>query len=262
MFAIDLSLEPFGGLIMWPLLGLSLIGLILFFERTLYLHKGQIKGREFLAGVKNLLRKRRLVEALTLCEETPGPVANVVRAALLNYNQNEPRMRTAIQAAALVEIPLIERRIATLAAIARTAPMIGLLGTVLGLIEAFRAMEAAGAYGHAGLLSAGFGQALTTTAAGLAISAMAYLSHHFLSGRVRAIVHDMEWIGNEMMVFLLRDLPEEEEQSQRTSEGIPPGGFDEDPSGPEWVEMSGPTHDREEAFRSSENASTRESPRP
>ena len=71
MEIIDYSLIKQGGLIMWPLLALSLIALILFIERTLYLHKGQIRSNEVIEGIKNLLRKRRLLEALTVCEETP-----------------------------------------------------------------------------------------------------------------------------------------------------------------------------------------------
>jgi biopolymer transport protein ExbB len=198
---------------MWPLLVLSLIGFIFFMERTLYLHRGQIRSNEFIEGIKNLVRKRRLLEALTVCEETPGPVAGVVKASLLNYDQDEARMRSAIQAAALVEIPLLERRIGTIAAIAKTSPILGLLGTVIGLIGAYRQMQELGPYANSAAFTGDIAAALITTATGLGISCMAYLAHHFLHGRVRALVHDMEWVGNDMMTFLLRDLPEEEDSS-------------------------------------------------
>src|SRR5690606_31936657 len=102
MTGFNLNLFEQGGPIMWVLLLLSIVGLILFVERALFLHRGQIRSTEFLSGIKNTLRKRRLVEAMTLCEETPGPVANVVKAGLLNYEEDAEKMRFAIQEAALV----------------------------------------------------------------------------------------------------------------------------------------------------------------
>ncbi len=209
MTGFNLNLFEQGGPIMWLLLLLSLVGLILFVERALFLHRGQIRSTEFLSGIKNTLRKRRLVEAMTLCEETPGPVANVVKAGLLNYEEDAEKMRFAIQEAALVEIPALERRIGSIAAIAQAAPMLGLLGTVLGMITTFGVMQAEGPYVSASTLAGGLTQALLTTAAGLAIAVPAHLAHHFLSGRVRALVNDMEWVGNETMQFLLKDLPKE-----------------------------------------------------
>jgi biopolymer transport protein ExbB len=188
---------------------LSIFGLILFVERALFLHRGQIRSTEFLSGIKNTLRKRRLMEAMTLCEETPGPVANVVKAGLLHYEEDEAKMRFAIQEAALVEIPALERRIGSIAAIAQAAPMLGLLGTVLGMITTFALVQSEGPYVNASTLSGGLSQALLTTAAGLAIAVPAHLAHHFLSGRVRALVNDMEWVGNETLQFLQKDLPKE-----------------------------------------------------
>ncbi len=209
MNLFDLSLFEKGGPIMWLLLLLSIIGLVLFIERTLFLHRSQIRSTEFVSGIKNILRKRRMVEALTVCEETPGPVASVVKAGLLHYEDDEQKMRYAIQEAALVEIPVMERRIGSITAIAHVAPLLGLLGTVLGLINVFYLVQAEGAYAHAGVLAGGVWQALLTTAAGLAIAVPAYLGQHFLYGRVRALVHDMEWVGNDVMQFLLKDLRSE-----------------------------------------------------
>lgn len=209
MNLFNLNLFEQGGPIMWLLLLLSMVALILFVERALFLHRGQIRSTEFLMGIKNTLRKRRLVEALTLCEETPGPVANVVKAGLLHYEDDEDKMRFAIQEAALVEIPVLERRIGSIAAIAQAAPTLGLLGTVLGMITTFGHLQAQGPYVEMSMLAGGVWQALLTTAAGLAIAVPAHLAHHFLSGRVRALVNDMEWVGNETMQFLLKDLPKE-----------------------------------------------------
>lgn len=200
---------------MWPLIIISFIGLVIGIERVFYLHKDQIRTGEFLSGIKNLLRKRRLLEALTVCEETQGPIAKVVKAALLNYNQPENKMYSAIQTAAFVEIPNLERRVGSVATIAKIAPLIGLLGTIISLIHAFSKFQQIGAYASSSLFSESIAQALITTGTGLVTAIIAYLIHHFLLGRIRTLIHDMEWVGHDIMQFLLRDLPEEETSSHQ-----------------------------------------------
>lgn len=190
---------------MWVLAGLALLGLTLFIERVLFLHRMQIRAKAFLDGIKNALAKRRLVEALTLCEETPGPVATVVKAALLQADADADKMRFHVQEAAVVELPALERRLGAIAAIAQVAPMVGLLGTVLGMVATFRAFEESGNFAMAGALSAGLWQALLATAGSLMLAIPAHLAHHFLSGRVRALVRDVEWSANEIMKYLLTD---------------------------------------------------------
>ena len=211
---MNFTLMEQGGPIMWPLLGLSILGFIFFVERTLFLHKGKIRTMEFLEGIKNLVRQKRILEALTVCEETPGPIVSVVKASILNYDSDETKIRSAVQAAALVEIPTLERRIGTIAAIAKVTPMLGLLGTLIGLIQTFFLLQAEGPYANSANFAEYFAQALITTVVGIAISIMGYLAHHFLNGRVRALVHDMEWVGNNMMQFLLSDVFQKTTESE------------------------------------------------
>jgi len=203
MSVFDFSLFAQGGPMMWVLLALGLIALMFFIERALFLHRGQIQSTEFIGGIKNILSKRRIVEALTVCEETPGPVAAVVKAALLHADEDADRMRFHVQEAAVVEIPALERRLGSIAAIAQVAPLVGLLGTILGMATTFLAFEKD--YMAASALSAGMWQALLSTAGGLMLAIPAHLAHHFLSGRVRSIVRDVEWAGNEIMKYLLTE---------------------------------------------------------
>ena len=188
---------------MWVLLALGLLVLLLVFERLLFLHRGQIRATTFLDGIKNSLAKRRLVEALTLCEETPGPVAAVVKAALLHVDANAEAMRFHVQEAAIVELPALERRLGSIATIAQVAPLVGLLGTVVGMATTFLAFERD--YMSASALATGMWQALLCTAGSLILAIPAHVAHHFLSGRVRSIVRDIEWSGNEMMRYLQND---------------------------------------------------------
>ena len=188
----------------WVLLALGLLLVVIVVERALYLHRVHIRSTAFISGIKNILAKRRLVEALTVCEETPGPVAAVVKAALLHAGDDADRMRFQVQEAAVVELPALERRITSVAAIAQAAPLVGLLGTVLGMIATFAAFSS-GDFASASALSAGMWQALLSTAGGLMLAIPAHLAHHFLAGRVRAIVRDVEWAGNEIMRYLITE---------------------------------------------------------
>lgn len=195
---------------MWVLVLMAVIALVLFIERTFYLHRGQIRSTAFVDGIKNILAKRRIVEALTLCEETPGPVAAVVKAALIHAHDDETRMRYAVQEAAVVELPALERRLGSIAAIAQVAPLVGLLGTVLGMATTFHKFMLGGQYATAQALSEGMWQALLATAGSLTVAIPAHLAYHFLHGRVRSLVRDIEWAGNETMRYLLVDYRRDE----------------------------------------------------
>jgi biopolymer transport protein ExbB len=205
MSVFNFSLFANGGPMMVVLLVLGLAAFVLVVERTLYLHRGQIRSTAFINGIKNILAKRRLVEALTVCEETPGPVAAVVKAALLHSEDDAETMRFHVQEAAIVEVPALERRLGSIAAIAQVAPLAGLLGTVLGMAATFIAFEKGGDYATPHALATGMWQALLSTAGGLMLAIPAHIAHHFLSSRVRAIVRDIEWSGNEIMKYLLVD---------------------------------------------------------
>jgi biopolymer transport protein ExbB len=205
MNAFSYSAFAQGGPVMWLLVLLGLAALVVFVERALLLHRAQIRSTEFLNGIKNLLQKDRLMEALTLCEETPGPVAKLVKAGLRHAGDDEPALRFAVQEAALAELPVLERRIGALAAIAQIAPLFGLLGTLLGMIKTFWLFNQGGNYATPAVLAGGMWEALLTAAAGLILAIPAHLGRHFLSSRVRALVQDMEWAGNELMRFLLRE---------------------------------------------------------
>ena len=205
MTVFSYSVFAKGGPVMWLLMVLGLAALVVFVERALFLHRSQIRSTEFLNGIKNLLQKDRLMEALTLCEETPGPVAKLVKAGLRNADADEAALRFAVQEAALTELPVLERRVSALAAIAQIAPLFGLLGTLLGMIKTFWLFNQGGNYATPAVLAGGMWEALLTAAAGLAVAIPAHLARHFIAGRVRVLVQDMEWTGNELMRYLLRE---------------------------------------------------------
>ena len=206
MDIFHISVWEEGGPLVWPLLVLGFIGCLLFVERMLYLHQGKIRAADFLEGIKNLVKKERLLEAITVCQETDAPVAHVVKAALLNHDRDVVELRCAVQEAALLQLPQLERRLGSIAMISRVAPMIGLLGTVLAFLSGFLKMQALGPYADISLFSPDVVRALVTTVLGLFISILGFLGYNFLFGRVKALVYDLEWAANAICQFLLSEV--------------------------------------------------------
>ncbi|MEI6787493.1 MAG: MotA/TolQ/ExbB proton channel family protein [bacterium] len=191
-----------GGLIAWIIMGCGLAALILFLERLLSLHRARIKSEDFIAGICNNLRRGNVNEALAICDDTPGPVAVIVRAAILNRQADKESIRTAIENAGRTEISRMERRLSLLATVAQVAPIFGLLGTVLGLIKSLQAMKLAAPLVQPVDVMSGLMQALVTTAVGLAVAAPCYIAFSFLVGKVEKIVIDMERSASDLIAFM------------------------------------------------------------
>src|SRR3982750_1966653 len=126
-----------GGLLMWPILICSIISIAVFAERLFYLHRATIHVGEFLQGLSNLISRCNYAEALHECAGTPGPVARVIHAAIIRHDSQQPELRQIVQEAGQLEVPKLERFLGLLATIAILAPILGILGTVSGMIEAF-----------------------------------------------------------------------------------------------------------------------------
>jgi biopolymer transport protein ExbB len=192
-----------GGLMLWVILAASAAGIAVFIERLLHCHRAQINSAEFLNGVRTVLKRDNVVEALSICDATPGPVAKLVKTAILNRDHGRERVREALEEAGLAEVPRLEERLNVLATIAQLAPLMGLLGTVLGFITIFSQMQEAGLRANVGMLSAGIWEALICTAAGLAVSIPAHAGYNYLVSRVNEIVLDMEKAATEIVNFVV-----------------------------------------------------------
>jgi biopolymer transport protein ExbB len=193
-----------GGPVMWLLVAAAVIATVIFLERVFHLHRAQIKSDDFLDGIFNILRRRNVVEAVSICEETPGPVAHVVKAAVLHHDEGWAELQKAVEEAGLAEVPRLEKGLNLLATIAQISPLIGLLGTVLGMLQVLVVIQQNAPLVHSGDLAGGLWQALLTTALGLAISIPSYAAYNFLVGRVETIVLDMERASVEILTFLAK----------------------------------------------------------
>ena len=193
------NLITHGGLMIWVLMAASTVAILVFAERLLHYHRAQINSMEFLNGVRNVLKRDNIVEAVSICDATPGPVARLVKVAILNRDRGRDAVRETLEEAGLVELPRLEEKLNALATIAHIAPLLGLLGTVLGFIKVFTAMQKAGPAAYAGDLSLGVWQALISSAAGLALAIPCYVGYNYLVGRMNSIVLDMEKASTEIV---------------------------------------------------------------
>src|SRR5881227_230788 len=188
-----------GGPMLWVILLAGAVGIVVFIERFLHCHRAQINSLEFLNGVRTVLKRDNVVEALSICDATPGPVARLVKTAILNRDHGRERVREALEEAGLAEVPRLEEKLNLLATIAQLAPLLGLLGTVLGFIQTFNLMQKEGLYAHVSQLSSGVWQALVCAAAGLAVAIPAHAGYNYLVSRVNSIVLDMERAATEIV---------------------------------------------------------------
>src|SRR5438093_9483806 len=183
----------------WLLLLMSAVVLVVFIERLLHYHRAQINSTEFLSGVRTVLKRNSVVEAISICDATPGPVARLVKTAILNRDRGREAVREALEDAGLMEVPRLEEKLNLLATVAQLAPLLGLLGTVLGFIQTFRLMQMEGLHAHVGQLSTGVWQALVCAAAGLAVAIPTHAGYNYLVSRVNSIVLDMERAATEIV---------------------------------------------------------------
>jgi biopolymer transport protein ExbB len=196
-----------GGPLMWLILLCSVVAVAVFAERLLYYHRASINVEELLQGLSNLIRTRSLTEARVECQAALIPVTRVILATLSYPHLSRSELKEIAQEAAQLEVPRLEKNLGILIGIGYLCPLIGLLGTVTGLIQAFVQLSANNGYATLAEISGGIYQSLLTTAGGLAVAIPAILGYCHLSARLNRLMHEMERAGIEV-VNLLSDAQE------------------------------------------------------
>ena len=196
------NLLRIGGPVLWICLACGVVAFGVFIERTLHLHRARIKSEDFLRGIFNILRRGNVKEALTICEETPGPVAYLVKTAILHRPDPQKTIREAVEDVGRSEISRMERRLVVIATVAQIAPLLGLLGTVLGLVEMLIVLQPQGALIQSADLLRPLLKALIATAGGLTVAIPCYVAFNMLVVKIDRIVLDMERAKSEIVAFL------------------------------------------------------------
>jgi len=190
-----------GGVLVWPILGLGLIAVIIVIERLWTLRRVRTNTEDLMTRVTEAARREDFEEATAICAREPGAVSRVLLAALSHRHHEKAIVEDAISESILQEVGTLERYLPTLRVIAAVTPLLGLLGTVTGMISTFEVITEFGA-GNAKLLSGGISEALITTELGLAVAIPVLLVHNFLSSFVDRIVNAMEKHGLRLSITL------------------------------------------------------------
>ncbi|GIK21264.1 MAG: MotA/TolQ/ExbB proton channel family protein [Ignavibacteriota bacterium] len=188
-----------GGLIMWPILLSSIIGLAVSIDRFLMLRKAKINVPAFMVRIRGFIKKKDISGAISYCIEEKSPVANIVRKGLNKYKYGHDRVKDAIENAGSQEVSKLEKGLSVLASVAGIAPLLGFLGTVTGMIQAFMTIEELAGAANPSDLAGGIWEALITTAFGLIIGIPALALYNYFLGAVKKLVGEMETVANDVI---------------------------------------------------------------
>ena len=194
-----------GGPIMWPILLCSVIAFAIVIERLVRIRQEQIDTKSFMEQISRSLKRNKVMEALDLCDRTWGPIAVILKAGILKHDRPRNEIREAIEDASIHEVPRLERNLPVLATLAHVAPLLGLLGTVTGLVKAFQVIESKATVLNPinpGDLAGGIWEALLTTVFGLCVAIPTYVAYNYLVSRVDGFVLDMERSATDLMNIL------------------------------------------------------------
>ncbi len=188
-----------GGLVMWPILLCSIVGLAVIIDRFIVLRKARINVPAFMVRIRGFIKKRDISGAISYCMQEKSPVANIVRKGLKKYRYGHDRVKDAIENAGSQEISKLEKGLSVLASIAGIAPLLGFLGTVTGMISAFMTVQKLqGAVGPSDL-AGGIWEALITTAYGLFVGIPALAIYNYFLSAVKKLVGEMETVANDVI---------------------------------------------------------------
>jgi biopolymer transport protein ExbB len=184
-----------GGPMMYLIMLSSVLAFGVVIERVYHLNRARIDADKFMDSLTGVLKRNKIIEAIELCNSTPGPIAHIVKAGILKHDRSKHEIKEAIDEAAQLEVPRLEKHLPVLATVAHIAPLLGLLGTVTGMIKAFQVIQQKASSMvpvNPGDLAGGIWEALLATLAGLSVAIPTYVAYNYLVSQVDSLVYDME----------------------------------------------------------------------
>lgn len=197
---LDLAMK--GGWVMIPIVLLSFVAAYIFIERFYVIRKASREDTNFMNRIKDYIHDGKVDAALALCKSTDSPSARMIEKGISRLGRPLQDISTAIENVGKLEISKLEKSFPTLATITGAEPMLGFLGTVIGMVRSFYAMSQAGNNIEVSLLSDGIYTALITTVAGLIVGILGYFAYNTLIVRVERVVFNLEATLTEFMDIL------------------------------------------------------------
>jgi len=194
-----------GGPMMYLIILSSILAFGVVIERIYNLTRARIDANKFMDSIAAILKRNKIIEAIELCNSMPGPIAHIIKAGILKHDRSKPEIKEAVEEAAELEIPRLEKHLPVLATVAHIAPLLGLLGTVTGMIKSFQVIQEkalALAPVNPGDLAGGIWEALLATLAGLAVAIPTYVAYNYLVSQVDNLIYDMERSATDLVNIL------------------------------------------------------------
>lgn len=194
-----------GGPLMYLIILCSIVALAVVIERLYHLNRAKIDIDKFMESISSILKRNRIMEAIDLCEKSPGPIAHIIKAGILKHDRSRQEIKEAIEDAGIYEVPRLEKNLGALATIAHISPLLGLLGTVTGMVRAFQIIQEKATSLNPvspGNLAGGIWEALITTAAGLIVAIPTFVAYNYLVSRVKNFIVEMERTSTELINIL------------------------------------------------------------
>ncbi len=193
-----------GNLILYIIGGCSIVSVSIFVERCFYLHKAEIDTNKFVVGLRRFIKDGNIIEAIRVCEDCNGTIARIVKSGLLRHDRTQDQIEGAMEVTGLTEISRLEKNAKVLSIIAHITPLIGLLGTVLGFIQAFAEMRQTGLMDVSTTrIGEAMEYALMTTAAGLVVAIPTVVGYNYLVSRIESLVLEMQTTSSEIVDLLV-----------------------------------------------------------
>jgi biopolymer transport protein ExbB len=193
-----------GGYTMPFIILCSVVAVAIIIERLIFFRKIRVDEGKMFDRLKLTLEKKHFDEALSICDTNPSPVTNLVKVGIEHRQYGTQALKDAIVDAANLEIPRLERNISALGTVANIAPLLGLLGTVLGIINSFGVLGSSGPVTDPSQLAAGIAEALVSTASGIIVALPAIIFYNYLINKVNHIIIRLENRVNSLVLFLAR----------------------------------------------------------
>lgn len=191
-------------IILIVILGCSVIAVTIFIERLLHLRRSEIDTNKLIINLRQSIQEGNIIEAIQLCENTGGTIANIIKAGLIKHNRSQEQIENAMEMSGLIEISQLERNAKILSIIAYVTPLIGLLGTVLGFIQAFGEMRLSGLVDmSATRIGEAMEYALVTTAAGLVVAIPSVIAYNYIVSRIEGFILEIQTSSSEIVDLLV-----------------------------------------------------------
>ncbi len=184
-----------GGPVMIAILLCSISALAIILERFISIHNNRVDTDKLMDEITLALKRNRIKDAMDICDQTPGPTAQIMKAGISRYDRGRQEIREAIEEAGLQEVPRLEKNLGSLATIAHISPLLGLLGTVTGMVSTFQIIQQKAQAMHPvdpSVLAQGIWEALITTVAGLIVAIPSFVAYNYFVAKVASLVHEME----------------------------------------------------------------------